>query len=439
MRTLYRAGWAVAAPAARLLARGEGKLARTIRGRLGAGRALAAWSASARDTSRPLIWFHAASVGEARQAEAVMLEVRRARPDWQVAFTFASASAERLASSLPADVAAFLPIDTPRATAEALRALAPAALVFSATDVWPELVRQAGARGVPVGLVAANLGELSSRRGLLARALLRPAYAALDLVGAADQTDAAGLATLGVPQARIHVTGDSRHDAAATRAGAAPPERAALLAALGGRGAPVLVAGSTWPSDERELLPALAALPPRSTPRVVIAQHEPSDAQLSALTRAVADVWPSAAVHRLAELEQAARTGAALLWDVCVVDRVGVLFDLYAAAQVAYVGGGFHRAGLHSVIEPAAFGVPVVCGPRWRTSRDARLLLEAGGLISAPDARGLAAALGSLLADEATRAARGRAARAVVDRGAGAAARLAGLVIELAERRRGGA
>src|SRR3989338_3072713 len=148
MRTLYRAGWALATPVARLLARGESKLARTIRGRLGAPRALAAGRASARDTSRPLVWFHAASVGEARQAEAVMVEVRRARPHWQLACTFASASAERLAGSLPADVTSFLPVDTPRAMTEALRALAPAAPVF----------RAAGAGGGAVGARAARAG-----------------------------------------------------------------------------------------------------------------------------------------------------------------------------------------------------------------------------------------------------------------------------------------
>ena len=119
--------------------------------------------------------------------------------------------------------------------------------------------------------MAANLGRRSSRRGPLARALLRPAYAALGLVGAVDQADAAGLATLGVPPARIRVTGDSRHDAAATHAAAGAAERAALLAALGRHAAPVLVAGSTWPSDERELLPALVALEP--APRRAADRH----------------------------------------------------------------------------------------------------------------------------------------------------------------------
>jgi 3-deoxy-D-manno-octulosonic-acid transferase len=190
---LYRAAWVMAVPLARGLARGPGKLARTARGRLEGLATLRRWAAASRDTSRPLVWFHAASVGEGRQAEAVMREVRRARPDWQAAFTFASASAERIAAALPTDTVAFLPPDTAAAMGAALDALRPAAVVFCATDVWPELVRQAGLRATPVALVSANLAATSSRRGTLARALLEPAYRSLARVGAIDDADAAGL------------------------------------------------------------------------------------------------------------------------------------------------------------------------------------------------------------------------------------------------------
>src|SRR5439155_1497594 len=69
---------------------------------------------------------------------------------------------------------------------------------------------------------------------------------------------------------------------------------------------------------------------------------------------------------------------------VIVVDRVGVLADLYAFGDVAFVGGGYHRAGLHSVLEPAVFGVPVVVGPHWQMSRDAALLIERGGAVALP-------------------------------------------------------
>src|SRR5207245_7733006 len=79
---------------------------------------------------------------------------------------------------------------------------------------------------------------------------------------------------------------------------------------------------------------------------------------------------------RPVRLSQVEHTSAA---PVIVVDRVGILADLYALADVAFVGGGFHRAGLHSVLEPAVVGVPVTVGPHWHMSRDATLLVERGG------------------------------------------------------------
>jgi len=117
-----------------------------------------------------------------------------------------------------------------------------------------------------------------------------------------------------------------------------------------------------------------------------------------------------------------------------LVDQVGILAELYTTASLAYVGGGFHRSGLHSVIEPAAAGVPVLFGPRHGGSRDARLLLEAGGARAADDRPALAAALEGWLTDETARAAAGAAARAVVERGKGAADRSLQLVIALVER-----
>ena len=120
-------------------------------------------------------------------------------------------------------------------------------------------------------------------------------------------------------------------------------------------------------------------------------------------------------------------------WDAVVVDVVGILAELYTMASLAYVGGGFHGKGLHSVIEPAAAGVPVLFGPRWQGSRDARLLLEAGAATSARDRRELAAALTAWLTDETARASAGLAARAVVERGRGAADRSVQLVIDLVE------
>jgi 3-deoxy-D-manno-octulosonic-acid transferase len=113
-----------------------------------------------------------------------------------------------------------------------------------------------------------------------------------------------------------------------------------------------------------------------------------------------------------------------------LVDRVGALATLYGAGTVAYVGGGFGRAGLHSVLEPAAWGVPVAFGPRWRQSRDAALLLEAGAaeaLTSSGSAGGeqLYRIWLRWIEDEGRRATQGERARSVVERGRGASRRCA--------------
>lgn len=442
---LYRLGWAAVRPLAGPLALAGGKLGRAVRGRRASVPTLAAWASRARRPAQPLVWFHAASVGEGRQTEAVLRLLKAARPEWQLAYTFSSPSAERLVASLPVDIASYVPFDTVRDVAAALRALRPAAIVFGATDIWPELVRQAAARDVKLGVVSATLAPTSSRRGALARMLLGPAYAALDLVGAIDEADARALEGLGASASRIRVTGDTRHDAALSRLAAAD-RTAPHLRALGATGpgaAPILLAGSTWPADERVLLPALSdAREAGAAFRLAIAPHEPTPRQLSALERSLRrHLGADLGVLRLSSLLDsqtseplATRNSASRNWDVVLVDRVGILAELYIAASIAYVGGGFHRAGLHSVIEPAAAGAPVLFGPRWRGSRDARLLLESGGARSVRDRRELAAALVAWLTNGTARAAAAAAARAVVEQGQGAAGRSLQLVISLVER-----
>src|SRR6266540_4778266 len=139
-----------------------------------------------------------------------------------------------------------------------------------------------------------------------------------------------------------------------------------------------IVAGSTWPSDEAILLPAFADLLVQlPTARLLLTPHEPNPDHLAGIAQRLHQLKLSRPV-RLSQLEHA-KPG-----PVIVVDRVGILAELYALGDVAFVGGGFHRAGLHSVLEPAVFGVPIAMGPHWRMSRDAGLLLDRGGAVALP-------------------------------------------------------
>ena len=172
------------------------------------------------------------------------------------------------------------------------------------------------------------------------------------------------------------------------------------------------------------LLPAFADLlvqVPQA--RLVLAPHEPNPDHLAGIAQRALELKLPRPV-RLSQLEHAPAA------PVIVVDRVGVLADLYALGNVAFVGGGYHRAGLHSVLEPAVFGAPVIVGPRWENSRDAGLLLARGAAVALPvDGRHpLHSQWLVWHHDAAARRKAGNAGRKVVAEGRGAAERTSALV-----------
>ena len=394
------------------------KLVATFAARRGA---IARYHAFARDTARPLLWMHAPSVGEGLQARPILETLRRRRPEVQLAYSYFSPSARTFAASLDVDFHDVLPFDSTGDMRAALGALAPSALVFSKLDVWPTLAREASRRGTRLGMISATLAAGSSRRSGIAASLLRDAYGRLDRVGAISTDDADRLISLGVPARRVTVTGDTRYDQVWART--LDIARAdALLAPLRSE-RPTLVAGSTWPADEAALLTAWASLARRHPDvRLVIAPHEPSAAHLAPI-----EAWAADAKLRIARLGSEDAPDA----DVVLVDRVGVLGDLYDLADLAFVGGGFHGAGLHSVLEPAAFGAAVLFGPQHAASRDARLLLDADGALEMPDAAATESTLESWARGDTQWRIAGLNARRVVHSGLGAAERSYALVSEL--------
>jgi len=413
------------------------KLGRGIRARRDAHALLARWGREGRDPARPVLWFHAPSVGEGLQARAVMEAVGRRRSDAQVLFTHFSPSAETLARSMPAEVAGYLPWDLVEPMARVLDAVRPDALVFTKTEVWPVLVALAAARGTPAALVAATLPAGAGRLRRPARALLGPTWKALAAVAAIAEEDGRRFVELGAVPGRVWVTGDPGIDSAAQRVAAAVSD-APYLKPFRVPPRPTLVAGSTWPADEAVLLPALAKLradgaEAAGSPsglRAVVAPHEPSAARVRTLLHQLASLGWKAAT--LADVETA---GTAHGVDAVVVERVGVLAHLYTAGTVAYVGGGFHRAGLHSVLEPAAARLPVAFGPRHGNARAAAELIAAGGAVEVADSAGLADALGLWLRDaSALDYAAGRA-YGYIDAHRGAADRTAAILDDLLARR----
>jgi 3-deoxy-D-manno-octulosonic-acid transferase len=400
------------------------KTRRSVEGRRDLLDRLERWAAESR-TEAPLIWFHAPSVGEGLQTRPVIEALRELRPDLQLFYTYFSPSAVELASQMPVDFADYMPFDVVDDLMKAMEAVNPDAVVFGKLDVWPNVTRVAHLRDVPLALVSGTLAPNSSRLRWPARTFLSSAYARLDSVGAISVEDAARLAQLGVPADRIEITGDARFDQVWARAlsidHSEPP-----VSLLGSHEGLTLVAGSTWPEGEQHIVPAIAHLRKRHPDfRAILVPHEPTDDHL---TRLEAHLEIDELPHvRLSQIE----SGEAGPKETIVVDKVGVLGELFSLADISYVGGAFGRTGVHSVLEPAVFGAPVLFGPRHANAREAGELIECGGATAVDTGKELEQTLGRWLDDDEARETAGAASLAYVQANLGAGRRNAELILKL--------
>lgn len=410
VRIPYEFAWRAANAVAPLVPASGNKILRTLKSRVNLLAQIDAWSGAHRDIARPLLWMHASSVGESLQALPVLDLFRQRRQDLQIVFTFYSPSAESSAKKFPADFVSYLPFDSRESMRHVVASLRPTALVFSKLDVWPTLVDEATAAGVRTGIISGTVHSESGRRSSLASLLLRDSYAALTAIGSISEEDSANMIELGARPGRVTVTGDTRYDQVWARRERGGPSE--LLDHLR-TSRPIIIAGSTWPSDEIHLLHSFAeARKTHRRLRLVIAPHEPSPQSIQSISE-----WAARQSLTVARLDDPTAASS----DVVIVDRVGVLGDLYALADIAYVGGGFHRAGLHSVLEPAAFGKPVIFGAPFGDTRDANLLVSNGAARAVKDTRELATVLNEWLTDSSGRASAGDAGEQTVKRGLGAA------------------
>ncbi|HET8946914.1 MAG TPA: glycosyltransferase N-terminal domain-containing protein [Candidatus Polarisedimenticolia bacterium] len=380
------------------------------------------------------LWVHAVSFGEVRLAHAVIAALR-ARLPLPVVLTTTTGTGRALAerwrrerSPGAADAVAAPPLDLPGPIGRFLDAARPRALVLVETELWPNLLRLAPARGVPVVVVNGRVSPRGFARLQRARSLFAPGMAAIHLVAAQSEEDAARFVVLGVPAERVKTTGNIKFDLPVPEAAGDPVRRRLAL----GDGATVFVAGSTARAEAKPVAEAFAALRAASPGAIlVIAPRHPEDV---APARRLLErpgwrvrLWSafegSGDPARAVSAEDLARraSGADPAYDVVVVDTMGVLPSLYACATVAFVGGSLVTRGGQNLLEPAAAGVPVLFGPHVDTVRfAAEALLASGGGFQVADGAALAAEVLRLAGDAGARSAAGARARDTVKRNRGA-------------------
>jgi 3-deoxy-D-manno-octulosonic-acid transferase len=430
MLHLYNLLLPVARAGARLAALWRPKLRAGIAGRQDSEAHLLQ---QARTVRRPLVWMHSTSVGEYEQARPVARALREARPDVGLLHTFFSPSgfeyARRLAEAEWID---YLPEDTPGRMARTLDGVRPDVLVFLKFDIWPNLVMQASRRHIPLLLLDATLHAGSLRNRWPARSLYASLYDRLSVISAVTETDAARFRRIVPHHAGIVVDGDTRFDQVARRR--ASSQAVSLPQWFTRPGRPfTLLAGSTWGPDEDVVVPAWARVREQQEAGpacLILVPHEPTEPHLRHLERRLqsrrlsfrrmSSLPGAEGIPAGSDAPGALRDPDAI--DVLLVDRVGVLAELYAHADCAYVGGAF-TTGVHNVMEPAIAALPVWFGPRHQNAPEAAHLVEAGAAAVVRSPVELAARIQKMRNDPQHRQDTGARARNYVESNLGASQR----------------
>lgn len=355
----------------------------------------------------PLVWVHAASVGEF-SAVLPLVEAIVGRGVSVLVTTGTVTSARIAAERLPVGALhQFVPLDIAPYVSTFLDAWRPAAALFVESEVWPVALDEAARRGIPRIVVNARLSARSFRRWRKLPATARAMFGSVDLVLAQSEGDGERFAGLGA--AKVEVTGNLKFDGPPPPAD--PVELAALQAVVGVR--PLWVAASTHRGED-EVVAAAHRLIAASRPDVltVLVPRHPERG------------------GRIAEMVTAAGLGVALRsrgepirpeTSVYVADTIGELGLFYRLAPVAFVGGSLVARGGQNPIEPARLGAAVLAGPN--VANFAAIYADLAGaaaLATVTDADGLATAVGALLDDPAAATTAATTAAAVADRHAGA-------------------
>jgi 3-deoxy-D-manno-octulosonic-acid transferase len=410
---LVRLGWLLVLPYQSVTAWIRGRPSLPLRERLGHPPAAPGGAA----TPPGGLWVHAVSVGEVRLALSLIRAWRERAPGRPITLTTGTPSGRELAAGAPAasrpDGLAALPFDLPGPLGRFLDRLRPSAVVIVETEIWPNLLRLCGRRGIPVLLVNGRISPRAFPRYRLLRPLLARVLPAVGLFAVQSEDEARRLRALGAPPDRVRVTGNLKFDLPEPRAADGEVRRR-----LGLDGAPPLfVAGSTSGGEEAAAAAALAELRRvDSRARLVVAPRHPERfAEAERALRAAA-----LRVVRWSALGSAPPP-AAESWDAVLLDAMGVLPEVYAAADLVFVGGSLVRRGGQNLLEPAALGRPVLFGPHVENfAAAARALVEAGGGFPVRDAADLGRTAARLLADPAGRRVAGTMARRVVEANRGA-------------------
>lgn len=335
-----------------------------------------------------LVWVHAASVGETNAVLPLIHRLSEERPELSFLLTTGTVTSAGLAAQRlpPRALHQYVPLDVPQFARQFLKHWRPDLAIFTESEIWPNLILETRAAGIPLALVNGRMSQRSYKRWKRNEGVSRPIFSSFDLVLAQNETLGRRFSALG--GRKVIVSGNLKIDSPPPPAD--PREVARLRAALAGR--PIMVAASTHEGEE-----------------VVVADaHRLLARELDGFCTIIAPRHPERGVGiaewlRSQGLNVSLRSTGALpsaQSDIYVADTIGELGTLYALSPVAFIGGSLIEHGGQNPIEPIRHGCAVLTGPHWQNFRDAyETLLRHRGAVEVRSASELSHNVARLLRD----------------------------------------
>lgn len=324
---------------------------------------------------RPVLWLHAVSVGETRAAVPLIRALKKRFPEHALVLTNITETGHAVAQSIAEiDLCLFFPFDISWAVRRVLRQVRPEIVIIVETEIWPNLVRCATQAAIPLVLVNGRISDRSFPRYRKARYFLQPVLHRFACLCMQTEQDGQRILSLGALPARVSVTGNLKFDMSCDGIGNLTAEALRATYGLPAEGL-VWVAGSTHPGEEELVLDAFLEMRARGVELcLVLAPRHPGRAEV------VGQILTSRGLNWIKRTSLDGSGGSMRSGDVLLVDTVGELLKLYAAADVVFVGGSLVPVGGHNVLEAALLKKPVLFGPHMENFREiARLVTEAGG------------------------------------------------------------
>ena len=308
-----------------------------------------------------ILWFHASSLGEFEQGRPVIESVRKLKPDYKILLTFFSPSGYELRKDYKfADYIFYLPLDTKKNAERFIDIVRPEKVFFIKYEFWYNFLTQLKEEGIPTYIFSALFRPSQIFFKPWGKWYLK-AITTYEHIFVQNQESFDILHKFGF--INVSVSGDTRLDRVGEIADAAP--RLDKLEIFCGK-QKAIIAGSTWKEDEDLFIPYVNKC--QRGQKFVIAPHEVNPQSLERVCCALEKTYAFYSTASPQELKDA---------DVLIVDGYGYLVSVYRYGAFAYVGGGF-TSGIHSILEPAAFGLPVIIGPDFQKFQEAHDMLSLG-------------------------------------------------------------